>query len=235
MKVFDYSTREQRIDKGQLTLGRLIAHLKTLSLTDIVNAPAHPHSYRGYYDELAFSGRSKVTVRAALYHMEELIGAHFTGYKGGDFFMSEATPLWWANYGEVDAQFILVSDLTVCTAPEVEALPKEPYQWTWSEDRPPTGKIEIIIYRGDAEFICTPDFWKGSDQANHPDPFYWIPYIAGLEVPECPVPPTVPTEDAELYLLARNIEGQGIRERMELIRTYSKSFAAQERRTAKNL
>jgi hypothetical protein len=61
--------------------------------------PESPHSYRGYYSDLAFSAGHKRTAGAWLRELESCLGSTFTGYKGGDFTMREDTPLWAAFYG----------------------------------------------------------------------------------------------------------------------------------------
>lgn len=61
------------------------------------------HSYRGYYDHLAFgysSGGEAPLVSSVLRELESAEGADFTGYKGGEFTMHRSTPVWVANYNE---------------------------------------------------------------------------------------------------------------------------------------
>jgi len=63
-----------------------------------------PHgvdSYRGYYDHLAigFGDGSPTKVATLLKELKAAVGKTFQGYKGGDFRMSEDTPVWVANYG----------------------------------------------------------------------------------------------------------------------------------------
>lgn len=89
-----------------LTLGQLIAELKQHPSEMLVYFdwnhlfPQTPDSYRGYYDDLAWDwGPRETTVMTLLSQAEGALGAHFTGYKGGDFEMDEATPLWAAEYG----------------------------------------------------------------------------------------------------------------------------------------
>jgi hypothetical protein len=58
-----------------------------------------PHSYRGYYDELAFEPAESVTVGEMLDSAREALGATYDGYKGGEYEMSEHTDCWLAYYG----------------------------------------------------------------------------------------------------------------------------------------
>lgn len=84
----------------QMTLGELIEALEAMPTdAEVVNL-CDPHSYRGYYDDLAFE-RGEGTRPAAELLRECRIanGSTFTGYKGGEFRMGEQTPVWVAAYG----------------------------------------------------------------------------------------------------------------------------------------
>ncbi len=59
-----------------------------------------PHSYRGYYDQLAFEPMQNVTVGAMLADAKSALGQTFQGYKGGDYEMGEWTEVWLAHYGQ---------------------------------------------------------------------------------------------------------------------------------------
>lgn len=59
-------------------------------------------SYRGYYDQLAFTFDEESdypTVETVLNWLRDANGKAFEGYKGGHFKMHNLTPLWVANYG----------------------------------------------------------------------------------------------------------------------------------------
>jgi hypothetical protein len=58
-------------------------------------------SWRGIYAELAigFSSEGNIKVIDFYNMLKEAIGKEFTGYKGGEFIMGKATPVWVANYG----------------------------------------------------------------------------------------------------------------------------------------
>jgi hypothetical protein len=58
------------------------------------------HSYRGYYEQLAFSPALNVKVSRMLAVAESALNGSFTGYKGGIYTMREFTDCWIANYGE---------------------------------------------------------------------------------------------------------------------------------------
>lgn len=83
-----------------MSLGNLITALEAadprLVLPDGFH---HPHSYRGYYDELAFEPAQNVTVADMLADARSALGATYQGWKGGDYAMSEHTTCWLAEQG----------------------------------------------------------------------------------------------------------------------------------------
>ena len=84
----------------QMTLGKLITVLEAMSEgTEVANL-RNAHSYRGYYNDLAFE-RNEGTRQAAdlLADCKAAMGQVFCGYKGGDFVMGALTPVWLASYG----------------------------------------------------------------------------------------------------------------------------------------
>ena len=86
--------------ESQMTLGKLIAALESMPPDSHVDGIDSPHSYRGYYSDLAFEPRhEKTTVSELLQTCRDTMGQVFEGYKGGDFVMGALTPLWVANYG----------------------------------------------------------------------------------------------------------------------------------------
>lgn len=86
-----------------MTLGELIT-----TLEGVLNATGDKvckrgiggaHSYRGYYEGLAFEIKENVSVGAMLAEARVCMGRTFHGYKGGDFRMDEHTECWIAEYG----------------------------------------------------------------------------------------------------------------------------------------
>ena len=61
---------------------------------------SNPHSYRGYYDELAFEPTPNVSIGSMLKAAKSADGATYTGYKGGEYTMGSWTITHLANYGE---------------------------------------------------------------------------------------------------------------------------------------
>lgn len=86
--------------KAQMTLGKLIATLEALPSDAQVPELKDPHSYRGYYVDLAFEpGTEAVPAAKLLTECRACMGKVFQGYKGGDYMMGEATPVWVSEYG----------------------------------------------------------------------------------------------------------------------------------------
>ena len=84
-----------------MNLGELIGHLEKLDPDQpVAHGFGRPHSYRGYYDELAFEPVADTTVGAMLAEAREALGTTYQGYKGGDYTMTEHTGVWLACCGE---------------------------------------------------------------------------------------------------------------------------------------
>lgn len=59
------------------------------------------HSYRGYYEDLAFERSDEPTPAREVWDMcERALSLSYGGYKGGDYTYDRTTPLWLAAYGE---------------------------------------------------------------------------------------------------------------------------------------
>lgn len=91
-----------------VTLGELIEELRQMEdkqkpvVFETGRSPAHPHSYRGYYQDLGLQPGEKRSVAEVLEIAEDALGSEFRGYKGGDFEMGENTPLWMAERGTTE-------------------------------------------------------------------------------------------------------------------------------------
>lgn len=95
-----------------LTIGDLFERLKYLPRDtpcyiedeDGKHGVRYPHSYRGYYEQVALDiDESTTAIKASeLYRMlEPLPGNYLTGWKGGEFLISDETPVWISRPGEV--------------------------------------------------------------------------------------------------------------------------------------
>lgn len=96
---------------SQMTLEELISRIKELPPDLEIQAIWHPHSYRGYYSDLAFEPADG-TVKAVelLSIVKDCLGETYQGYKGGDYVMDKKTPLWMAFYGDCGSKIISLGD-----------------------------------------------------------------------------------------------------------------------------
>ena len=109
-RLFDAMSEMGRATRSDyhLTLGGLIKQLESLPPGLPVKFdwngeyPFQEMSYRGYYSDLAFDWReSPITdVTRLLSLSQDALDSTYEGYKGGDFVMDKATPLWAAPYGD---------------------------------------------------------------------------------------------------------------------------------------
>ena len=84
----------------QMTLGKLISALESMPICAEVANLKEPHSYRGYYSDLAFElGQGKRLASDLLSECKKAMGEVFYGYKGGEYVMGSKTPVWIAEYG----------------------------------------------------------------------------------------------------------------------------------------
>jgi hypothetical protein len=135
-----------------MTLGELIKFLDSCKdkSTILRRGFWHPHSYRGYYDELAFEPRNEVSIDSMLTSACSAVGETYTGWKGGQFTMTHHTPVYLAYEGNTGKE--ITSDLLLdlmsdsYTPPkEIVVLPPEP------EDEPVdvTFSVNEYDYEGD--------------------------------------------------------------------------------------
>lgn len=94
----------------QLTLGDLIDLLEHMDPDQMIQNLPVPHSYRGYYTNLAFNPSTcRVPVGQLLESCRGLIGETFEGYKGGEYTMDRSTPLWISDYGTVGERIMAIN------------------------------------------------------------------------------------------------------------------------------
>ena len=128
-KIMEANRKIEISSTGQYTLGMLIDKLKqiqesnkdeepnmgiTFSFGNLV--PDGLDSYRGYYNELAIGymdmTHETITVPIFIQELEAAVGKTFYGYKGGEYVMTENTPLWVSKYGDNSGTYICdVKDL----------------------------------------------------------------------------------------------------------------------------
>lgn len=103
---------------GNVTLGDLIRYLESLPPDQPVeHGFSHPHSYRGYYEDLAFSPVEQTTVGAMLQAAKSALGRTFHGYKGGEYTMGEHTDCWLSEHGSTGVPIVLPGSVTVYVLP----------------------------------------------------------------------------------------------------------------------
>lgn len=84
----------------QMTLGDLIAALEAMTPDAEVANLRGPHSYRGYYSDLAFEICDGLRpAKDLLSQCKAAMGRAFVGYKGGDYVMGKVTPIWISEFG----------------------------------------------------------------------------------------------------------------------------------------
>jgi hypothetical protein len=89
---------------GKMTLGELIEWLKQQDQDLIVkDGFSTPHSYRGYYEELAFTHEPEAKIADMLKYANEAMNKTFGGWKdvNGEYKMTKITPVHIANRGEL--------------------------------------------------------------------------------------------------------------------------------------
>ncbi len=83
-----------------MTLDQLISALEAAPQDLLVPIGfACPHSYRGYYKDLAFEPKVDTTVGEMLACARSALGQTFEGYKGGEYTMRGHTDVWFAHQG----------------------------------------------------------------------------------------------------------------------------------------
>lgn len=94
----------------QRTLGELMHVLENRPKDSLVPNLKNPHSYQGYYTDLAFEqGEGAIRCDELLELCRQTLGRSFTGYKGGAFEMGVSTPVWIANKGSTGEMLVGIS------------------------------------------------------------------------------------------------------------------------------
>jgi hypothetical protein len=90
-----------------VTLGELIETLAAEDPARVLPLGFNsPHSYRGYYTDVAFETTSNISVGDMLAAARSALGATYQGYKGGDFTMNEYTDVWLSEHGTASGETI---------------------------------------------------------------------------------------------------------------------------------
>jgi hypothetical protein len=84
-----------------MVLGELIAFLeKQDPEKEVKYGFTHPHSYRGFYNDLAVEPFFYTTISEMLTYVKGAIGNTYQGYKGGEYKMNKYCDVYLAYFGE---------------------------------------------------------------------------------------------------------------------------------------
>jgi hypothetical protein len=85
-----------------LPLGEVIRQLEEIENKGAVLSLgfARPHSYRGYYECLAFEPTKGVSVADMLTAAKSAVGTTYDGWKGGEYSMGLNTECFWSFVGD---------------------------------------------------------------------------------------------------------------------------------------
>lgn len=94
-----------------MNLGELIDRLSREEPSKIIySGICRPHSYRGWYEMLAFEECGIGTVQESLDAAKSALGNVFIGWKGGEYLMTAETDVYIAERGccgiEMDSQWL---------------------------------------------------------------------------------------------------------------------------------
>lgn len=93
---------------GNVKLGELIRYLSRQDPKRVYPVGfEHPHSYRGYYEDVAFVPKKNATADMMLKAALDAIGSVFNGWKGGEFTMEDDTDCWLSEIGQCGVPIIL--------------------------------------------------------------------------------------------------------------------------------
>ena len=100
-----------------MTIGGLLEALGSYEPTKKITKLDFPHSYRGYYSDLALESTNEIyTVQELIDLIKcESLGKVFEGYKGGDFTMIPDTPVWISTYGCCGFKIMSIKDGDILT------------------------------------------------------------------------------------------------------------------------
>lgn len=88
-----------------MTLDELIAALESADPTQVCPAGFNnPHSYRGYYTDLAFEPASDITVGEMLAAARSALGTTYIAWKGGDYQMTGDSDCWLSQVGSASEE-----------------------------------------------------------------------------------------------------------------------------------
>ncbi len=126
-----------------------------------------PHSYRGFYDQLAFEPAADISIGDMLTAARSALGATYQGYKGGDYRMDGDVHCWIANWGNSDGTPItasLLDQMLRQPEPAAESGPARAAILSWDHaQQPPMDRLAELVadMSGGRVHLAQPD--TGSD------------------------------------------------------------------------
>lgn len=136
-----------------MRLREVIQRLEAIP-ADTVFTPGfgHPHSYRGYYEQLAFEPSGCTTAGDMLAYARSAVGSVFEGYKGGEYQMGLDTKCHIASYSKTaeddDSMWRFFDTLSIkvtgnpppallagSTPEQAERLRKDAERYRWLRDK----------------------------------------------------------------------------------------------------
>lgn len=104
-----------------MNLGDLITRLEAADPNQVVRHGFHnPHSYRGYYMDLAFEPAENITVGEILEAARSAVGATYEGWKGGQFKMNKHDWCWLSEEGTASGETISALLVDLMLAPPAD-------------------------------------------------------------------------------------------------------------------
>lgn len=101
------------MDLGTLTDIVLACPAGTLVMTDMGESVSNPHSYRGFYEQLAVEPTGAENTLSEVFgaELDNVIDTYLEGWKGGDFYMDSDTPVWLSYEGTCSGRAIVGAEL----------------------------------------------------------------------------------------------------------------------------
>lgn len=102
--------RKERAET-QMTIEDLLARLDDMEPDVMLDGLGYPHSYRGYYSDLALQPLpERVPVAQLAIEVSSVLGTELTGYKGGEYLMQKDTPVWVSHHGGCGKKLMAIND-----------------------------------------------------------------------------------------------------------------------------
>lgn len=115
----------------------------------------NPHSYRGYYEDVAFEPATDISVGDMLEAAQSALGATYTAWKGGEFQMAGYSDCWLSMEGSASGESIGPTLLRLMLAAG-KASPVGP---TATQ---PAAEARVVAYRAPSGYLYCPNCCSGT-------------------------------------------------------------------------